>query len=55
MNVIGTVSAPPPKIAQPGRLNKKHKAKVEDLHVVHYDIDVLTKVGVYTGIGYIAA
>ena len=52
LHIVGTSSTRPNKKT----LGKGQKGgpPVKDLHPVHYDIDVLTKVGVYAGIGYIA-
>ena len=51
LNVIGTTSRRPEDTAAATRATG---IKVKALTQVHYDVDVLTKVGVYSGIGYIA-
>lgn len=51
LNVIGTTSRRPEDKAGSVRTTG---IRVKALKQVHYDVDVLTKVGVYSGIGYIA-
>lgn len=52
LHVVGTASMRPKgKITQSRTGNGP---PVKELHPVHYDVDVLTKVGVYAGIAYIA-
>ena len=64
LNVIGTASARPGherkkqdddrrSLADTANGPAKAKPKVRALYQVHYDVDVLTKVGVYAGIGYL--
>lgn len=50
LHIVGTASARPKQ----GKKSKTPGLPVKELHPIHYDIDVLTKVGVYAGIGYIA-
>lgn len=50
LHIVGTASTRPKQ----GKNSKTAGLPVKDLHPIHYDIDVLTKVGVYAGIGYIA-
>lgn len=52
LHVVGTASTRPNNTAKGQQKNSG--PPVLDFHPVHYDIDVLTKVGVYAGIGYIA-
>lgn len=63
LNVIGTASARPGQgkmrqsekrtLAETANGPTKAKPKIRALYQVRYDVDVLTKVGVYAGIGYL--
>lgn len=61
LNVVGTASTRPGQpnpryrksLAETANGPSKPKPRIRALYQVHYDVDVLTKVGVYAGIGYV--
>jgi hypothetical protein len=55
LHVVGTASTRPREAGTTEKRSKSSQPPVRELKQVHYDIDVLTKLGVYCGIGLLAS